>query len=380
MRAEYSWIRTGLLPLVAAALLVSTGCRDKTVIINIPPGEVPTPEGDSSREEAEALLEEAYEAGRRTGRQSVWAQLSEDEREERREARERRQANWGRRRQQLRREILVDTLADRYGQEYETLVAAWEQNNQGEEFTCDESVEEDPVEPGTPLPEDEDEEGTPEEVPGTVENLDCWSRLCPGVASVIAENSIPEPDRRDRRGRRGPDGWMGHSSSEGVDFDEVGVELPDQESICAEDLEPLLEEAYKNGFEAGEEQANLSEEERDERAEERWAAREQDLKERLERRLRRRLRRAVEACAEDAEDERPECEDEDQSCDADEDLPEEDAIEIVPDHEKELVRVRRSVHRWTTPDGTEHEVRRVSRVRRVGGLVFEGQTDDLDEN
>ena len=387
MRADTLKTRLGLAS-IALATLVLTGCGDRTTIINVPPPpQIPNPEGELTREEAEFQLQDAYEQGRRVGRRAVLAELSEEEREAREEARERRHTNWMRRRQQMHREILVDTLADQYGQEVDELVVNWEDQNQDEAVTCDAQVEEDPIEVDTPLPEEEDEDegGEADEVEGSGENLDCWSRLCPSVASVITE----EPEMRERRprprrpeGRIGPTGWIGYASGEDVELDEIGVELPEGDSISADELRPLLTEAYEAGYEDGAAQANLSEEERDERAAERWAEREQDLKERMEERLQRRLEDAIEECLEDAEGDQDSCDDsDDESCDADEDLPEGDSFELdlVPVRRPRVRRVRRSVHRRIDPDGTVHERVRVNRVTRFGGLTFEGQTDDYDE-
>jgi hypothetical protein len=232
------------------AALLTSGCGKKTTIINNPPPPPPTdlprPDGDTSREEAEFMLQEAYERGRRVGRQSVLAELSEEEREERREARQRRRDNWMLRRRQLHREILIDTLADRYDQQFEELLEVYNQNNPEEELACSAQVEEEPVEVDTPPPEDEPGGGDePEEVSPSADNLDCWSRLCPSVASVITDEPDLEPRRRKGpRARRGPAGWIGYATGEDVDLDEIGVELPAGDPISSEDLDPLLDEAF----------------------------------------------------------------------------------------------------------------------------------------
>ena len=337
MRPDGYQSRLRWLPLVAAMML-ATGCGNKTTVINqapppAPQPGVPRPEGPTSREEAEFLIQDAYVQGRQEGMREAWGELPEDERERRKAAAEMRRSNWVRRRQQLRQEILTDVLADKYGQKFEELVEAWKEQNPDQSFECCEQEDEDPVEVDSPPPEDvvdqpmadEPEKENPiarvdppeddaekenpiarvdppedpdqAKVPGSADNLDCWSRLCPSVAAII-EAPLPEMPRRPRE-RQGPGGWLGAGPGAGVDLEEIGVTLPNKDPIPEEELMPLLEQAHAKGVEDGKEFAGLSEEERLEHHKQRWAEREQRVKERMQERLEERLAEAIEDCKAD---------------------------------------------------------------------------------
>lgn len=346
-RPDARYSRPSWLPLVAAMFL-ATGCNNKTTVINQPappaptapsPG-IPKPEGPTPKDEAEFLVQEAYMQGRQEGMREAWSALPEEERAKRKEQAEQRRENWMRRREQLRREVLTDILADKYGQKFEELVEGWKGQHPGESFECckqeDEEVieidspPEDKVEPqeaeeadaaqtdasaaadqaaepaDASAPASEDPTGTTdltivaegEKVAGSSDNLDCWSRLCPSVAAIIEGPAFPPPGRRPPMGPRGPrpGGWMGAGPGAEVDLAEIGVTLPDKDPIPEEELMPLLEQAHAKGVEDGKAFAGKSEEERMEYHKQRWAEREQRVKERMQERLEERLAEAIEDC------------------------------------------------------------------------------------
>lgn len=305
MRLDSLFKKITLLPLVATALLVHTGCRDRTIIINQAPPELPEPSDQTSRDEAESMILEAFRRGRRQGFRTIRQAQGVEDPSELDEY-----GDWQDRRQEVRREVLADILAGEHEDRFESLLASWRRNHPDEEFACSASgaVGEDA---------DEDAEGDAEVEP-SIRNLDCWARLCPAIADLIEGG--PGADGPDRR-RRHPigrervdgdetDGWMGDRGERGVDLEELGIELPEGETIEPSALVPLMQEAYQEGFRRGVEYAQQNQAERDREREDRIAEREEALRRRLEDRLGERVAEAAEECCEGAEEPVAPCEQE----------------------------------------------------------------------